>query len=355
MANKISRTSSGSSPAVQDGSSRVGWAELPQDLVRAIMRRVVASEGSWRRRSTVACAGVCRNWRTQVEEVLGVPGGSGMVAFLLSSDPPAKLVSDVVEHAMRDPEGKVMNDVAKAADGLVVSLADQISKMTSSLGSMEALEASQEHVESALLQIFRFENKQLSRAVTEATFELLITKLLLGILDERLSHTWSGMQPQGSLNFLLLKILDNVDRTSSFVVLISLLRPSKQPSLAGNRKFHKLVIQCLMRYTSVIKSIIHSVDLDSVLLSIHEYLQELAMHRLRRRAAIGNSPRQMILTFLQELVKLLGTAIKGHLLRIPRGKDPQTIIFVYINHYLQTLAASRRRLGLPPAEQGKWW
>ncbi|KAL3741865.1 hypothetical protein ACJRO7_017351 [Eucalyptus globulus] len=307
MASKIGSTSSGSSPAVQDGSSsaakndgssRVGWAELPQDLVRAIMRRVAASEGSWRRRSTVACAGVCRHWRTQVEEVVGVPGGSGMVAFLLSTDPPAKLVRDVVEHAMRDPEGKVMNDVAKAADGVVMSLADQISKMTSSLGSMGALEASQEHVESALLQIFRFENKQLSHAVTEATFELLITKLLLGILDERLSHTWSGMQPQGSLNVLLLKILDNVDRTSSFVVLISLLRPSKQPSLAGNRKFHKLVIQCLMRYTSVIKSIIHSVDLDSVLLSIHEYLQELAMHRIRRRAAIGNSPRQMILTFL---------------------------------------------------------
>jgi len=87
MASKIGSTSSGSSPAVQDGSSRVGWAELPQDLVRAIMRRVAASEGSWRRRSTVACAGVCRHWRTQVEEVLGVPGGSGMVAFLLSSDP----------------------------------------------------------------------------------------------------------------------------------------------------------------------------------------------------------------------------------------------------------------------------
>ncbi|XP_039166634.1 protein MOR1-like [Eucalyptus grandis] len=222
--------------------------------------------------------------------------------------------------------------------------------MTSSLGSMGALEASQEHVESALLQIFRFENKQLSRAVTEATFELLITKLLLGILDERLPHTCSGMQPQGSLDVLLFKILDNVDRTSSFVVLISLLRPSKQPSLAGNHKFHKLVIQCLMRYTSVVKSIIHSVDLDSVLLSIHEYLQELGLRRIRRRAAIGNSPLQMILTFLQELVKLLGTAIEGHLSRIPRGMDPQTIIFVYINLYLETLAASRRRLTSPPAE-----
>ncbi|KAF8033053.1 hypothetical protein BT93_D1825 [Corymbia citriodora subsp. variegata] len=354
MACKVRRTSRGSSSeAENDLSSRTGWAELPEDLVRDVARRVVASESSCRRRSTVACAGVCRHWRIQVEEALGVPRGSGLVAFLLSSDPPAKLVGGVVEHAMRDPEGKVMNDVAKAADGLVVSLADQISKTTSSLSLTGALEASREHVENALLQIFQFENRRLSRAVTEATFELLITKLLLGIVDERPLHTRSEMQPQGSLDALLLKILDNVDRTSSYVVLISLLRPSKQPSLAGNPRFHKLVIRCLMRYTSVIKSTIHFVHPDSVLHSIHECLQELGTLGVRRRAATSDSPLHMILTFLHELVNILGTLIKGYLSRIPRDMVPRPLILRYIDRYLQTLAASGRPLGLPVV-YGNW-
>lgn len=64
---------------------------------------------------------------------------------------------------------------------------------------------------------------------------------------------------------LSLHIQDNADRTSSFVVLINLLRPldpSRWPSPAvnetvatRNQKFSELVVKCLIKLTKVIFSI----------------------------------------------------------------------------------------------------
>jgi hypothetical protein len=58
-----------------------------------------------------------------------------------------------------------------------------------------------------------------------------------------------------------LYVQDNADRTSSFVVLINLLRPldpSRWPSLAANesfatrnQKFSDLVVKCLIKLTKV--------------------------------------------------------------------------------------------------------
>lgn len=70
-----------------------------------------------------------------------------------------------------------------------------------------------------------------------------------------------------SFKYLLFKlnkwlyVQDNADRTSSFVVLINLLRPldpSRWPSLASNesfaarnQKFSDLVVKCLIKLTKV--------------------------------------------------------------------------------------------------------
>jgi len=49
----------------------------------------------------------------------------------------------------------------------------------------------------------------------------------------------------------------------------------------------------------------------------------------------------MVKVVLHELVKLRGTAIKGHLSMVPIDMEPQPIILAYIELNLQTLAAAR--------------
>ncbi|XP_062114985.1 protein MOR1-like [Humulus lupulus] len=138
-----------------------------------------------------------------------------------------------------------------------------------------------------------FQNKRLAYAVKESTLDSLITELLLWLLDERVPHMDDGSHLLKALNVLMLKILvktchfisslfffsfililtrmsyfslicystlqDNTDRTSSFIVLINLLRPldpSRWPSPASNetfavknQKFSDLVVKCLIKLT----------------------------------------------------------------------------------------------------------
>nr|GEY41591.1 hypothetical protein [Tanacetum cinerariifolium] len=75
-------------------------------------------------------------------------------------------------------------------------------------------------------------------------------------------------------------IKDNAERTSSFVVLISLLKPldpSRWPSPPSN-----LVVKCLIKLTKDLQGTIYEVDLDHILQSIHVYLQELRIEEIRR-------------------------------------------------------------------------
>ncbi|EPS59060.1 hypothetical protein M569_15750, partial [Genlisea aurea] len=197
-----------------------------------------------------------------------------------------------------------------------------------------------------------FQNKKLAHAVKESTLNSLITELLLWLLDERVPTMDDGSQLLRALNVLMLKILDNADRTSSFIVLINLLRPldpSIWPAPASNeswgvrnQKFSDLVVKCLIKLTKVIlQNTIYDVDLDRILQSIHIYLQDLGMDEIRKRAGADDKPLRMVKTVLHELVKLRGTAIKGHLSMVPIDTQPQPIILAYIDLNLQTLAAAR--------------
>ncbi|MCD7457741.1 Protein MICROTUBULE ORGANIZATION 1 [Datura stramonium] len=259
-----------------------------------------------------------------------------------------KVVCHLLALATNDPEGSAMDEIVKDADRLVSCLANKVAK-TFDFSLMGASSRSCKYVLNTLMQTFQ--NKTLSHAVKESTLDILITELLLWLLDERVPRMDDGSQLLKALNVLMLKILDNADRTSSFAVLINLLRPldpSRWPSPATNeslvirnQKFSDLVVKCLIKLTKVLQSTIYDVDLDRILQSIHIYLQELGMEEIRRRAGADDKPLRMVKTVLHELVKLRGTAIKGHLSMVPIDMQPSPIILAYIDLNLQTLAAAR--------------
>lgn len=59
------------------------------------------------------------------------------------------------------------------------------------------------------------------------------------------------------------------------------------------------------------------------------------------RAGADDKPLRMVKTVLHELVKLRGTAIKGHLSMVPIDTEPQPIILAYIDLNLQVVSNSR--------------
>lgn len=272
-----------------------------------------------------------------------------------------KVVCHELAAATNDPEGSLMDDLVKDADRLVSCLATKVAK-TFDFSLTGASSRSCKYVLNTLMQTFQ--NKRLAHAVNERTLDNLITELLLWLLDERVPRMDDGSQLLKALNVLMLKILDNAERTSSFVVLINLLKPldpSRWPSPPSNEsfatrnmKFSDLVVKCLIKLTKVLQSTIYEVDLDRILQSIHVYLQELGMEEIRRRAGADDKPLRMVKTVLHELVKLRGTAIKGHLSMVPIDMEPQPIILAYIDLNLQTLAAARMLTPTGPVGQTHW-
>ncbi|XVF26272.1 hypothetical protein REPUB_Repub14bG0001500 [Reevesia pubescens] len=268
-----------------------------------------------------------------------------------------KVVCYELTQATNDAEGSLMDELVKDADKLVSCLANKVAR-TFDFSLAGASSRSCKYVLNTLMQTFQ--NKRLAHAVVEKTLDNLITELLLWLLDERVPHMDDGSQLLKALNVLMLKILDNADRTSSFVVLINLLRPldpSRWPSpatnetfAARNQKFSDLVVKCLIKLTKVLQSTIYDVDLDRILQSIHVYLQELGMEEIRRRAGADDKPLRMVKTVLHELVKLRGAAIKGHLSLVPIDMKPQPIILAYIDLNLETLAAARMLTSTGPGQ-----
>ncbi|KAK2634565.1 hypothetical protein Ddye_029357 [Dipteronia dyeriana] len=272
-----------------------------------------------------------------------------------------KVVCHELAQATSDPEGSTMDDLVKDADRLVSCLANKVAK-TFDFSLTGASSRSCKYVLNTLMQTFQ--NRRLAYAVKESTLDSLISELLLWLLDERVPHMDDGSQLLKALNVLMLKILDNADRTSSFVVLINLLRPldpsrwplsaSNESFAARNQRFSDLVVKCLIKLTKVLQNTIYDVDLDRILQSIHVYLQELGMEEIRRRAGADDKPLRMVKTVLHELVKLRGAAIKGHLSMVPIDMKPQPIILAYIDLNLETLAAARMLTSTGPVGQTHW-
>ncbi|GJT25758.1 hypothetical protein Tco_0895695 [Tanacetum coccineum] len=207
------------------------------------------------------------------------------------------------EATSKDPEGHSVDDLIKEFRSC---LSAKVSK-TFDISLMGASSKSCEYVLDTLMQVF--EDKWFAHAVKERTLDNLITEILIWLLDERVPRIHDGNQLLKVLNVLMLKILDNAERTSSFVVLISLLiplHPSRWPSPTSNESFATRN----MKFSNLVEEQTYRVG-----------ARENDVHMLK--------------TLLYELCKLCGTAIKGHLSMVPIDMEPQPIILAYIDLNLQ--------------------
>lgn len=77
------------------------------------------------------------------------------------------------------------------------------------------------------------------------------------------------------------------------MILISLLRPSGVADLPSTRqqdviaqrgpRFTDLVVKCLIKLTKALSLTLHDCDLDRLLRSIHDYLEDLGIDEIRKR------------------------------------------------------------------------
>ncbi|GFH32238.1 uncharacterized protein HaLaN_31425, partial [Haematococcus lacustris] len=173
----------------------------------------------------------------------------------------------------------------------------------------------------------------------------MVSVLLCCLIDERLGSLPEGLAMLKALNLLMMKVLENCDRTAVFGALMHLLRVPHQRLLSmGNGdkalegRWFDLVVKCMIKITKSLPATIETIDLHVLLLAVHKFFDALGGEEIRRRGAREDKPLRMVKTVLHEVCKLKGSAIHDYTRTIPGADlDPslRPIIFPYIDLNLQ--------------------
>mmetsp|Transcript_41681 Transcript_41681/g.67622 ORF Transcript_41681/g.67622 Transcript_41681/m.67622 type:complete len:1327 (-) Transcript_41681:170-4150(-) len=229
----------------------------------------------------------------------------------------------------------------------LVSVADRLLGELTSLCRAAFLPANPEirlckYVLNTLMQVFQ--RRVLVAGVKQASLTHLVFELLDRILDDRLPTVEDGQTILRAMNLLMLKILENSDRTLVFAVLLHVLQwcccpdttpspsvsPSPPPSAAYLTKFTELVIKCLLKCIKQMSTTISELNVDRLLLDLHLFLTSTASINIPPGAdgTLHDMPLRTAKTILSELVKLKGPSIKENLRLLPTYPQPEVVKWI---------------------------
>lgn len=128
--------------------------------------------------------------------------------------------------------------------------------------------------------------------------EQLLTRLLIDNLD-KVGDNKEGEVILKNLNSSMLRLLENCNHTYIFCVLFNLLRKYKDYSLMP--KLPNLIIKCLLKLSKILEKLIDRLDMEKILLAIHEYLVTINHDNKNSNDEMGI---RIVKTVVNELVKL---------------------------------------------------
>lgn len=97
----------------------------------------------------------------------------------------------------------------------------------------------------------------------------------------------------------MLRLLENCNHTYIFCVLFNLLRKYKE--CASLPKLPNLIIKCLLKLSKILEKLIDKLDMEKILLAIHEYLVVINHDNKTQNDEMGI---RIVKTVTNELVKL---------------------------------------------------
>lgn len=111
------------------------------------------------------------------------------------------------------------------------------------------------------------------KVVDEQKIQTFVEQLLLKLLInglEQLGDRQEGQIMFKTLNSSILRILENCHPTIVFCVFLNLLR--KYKGCVHIEKLPSIIVKCLLKVTKIMPSIIDQINVERILLAIHQYL-----------------------------------------------------------------------------------
>ncbi|KAJ8281337.1 hypothetical protein GJAV_G00066360 [Gymnothorax javanicus] len=170
-----------------------------------------------------------------------------------------------------------------------------------------------------MLSLFSIE--ALAREASMGVLKDLMHGLITLMLDSRVEDIEDGQQLIRSVNLLVVRVLEKSDQTNILSALLVLLQDSLITT-AGSQKFSELVMKCLWRMIRFLPETINSINLDRILLDVHNFMKVFPKEKLKQLRS--DVPHRTLKTLLHTLCKLRGAKqILDHLSMIENRNESE--------------------------------
>ncbi|KAM4618375.1 cytoskeleton-associated protein 5 [Polymixia lowei] len=169
-----------------------------------------------------------------------------------------------------------------------------------------------------MLSLFSMES--LAREASMGVLKDLMHGLITLMLDGRVEDIEDGQQLIRSVNLLVVRVLERSDQTNILSALLVLLQDSLITT-AGSPMFSELVMKCLWRMIRFLPETINSINLDRILLDVHNFMKVFPKDKLKQLKS--DVPHRTLKTLLHTLCKLTGAKILDHLSMIENRNESE--------------------------------
>uniref|UniRef100_A0A8C7SFT3 Cytoskeleton associated protein 5 n=1 Tax=Oncorhynchus mykiss TaxID=8022 RepID=A0A8C7SFT3_ONCMY len=160
----------------------------------------------------------------------------------------------------------------------------------------------------------------LAREASMGVLKDLMHGLITLMLDARVEDIEDGQQLIRSVNLLVVRVLEKSDQTNILSALLVLLQDSLTTS-SGSPMFSELVMKCLWRMIRFLPETINSINLDRILLDVHNFMKVFPKEKLKQLKS--DVPHRTLKTLLHTLCKLTGAKILDHMSMIENKNDSE--------------------------------
>lgn len=169
-----------------------------------------------------------------------------------------------------------------------------------------------------MLSLFSME--ALAKEASMGVLKDLMHGLIMLMLDARVEDIKDGQQLIRSVNLLVIKVLEKSDQTNIISALLVLLQEGLVTT-AGPPMSSELVMKCLWRMIRFLPTTIDSINLDRILLDVHNFMKVFPKEKLKQLKS--DVPHRTLKTLLHTLCKLTGAKILDHLSMIENRNESE--------------------------------
>ncbi|XP_078478550.1 cytoskeleton-associated protein 5 [Lampetra planeri] len=170
----------------------------------------------------------------------------------------------------------------------------------------------------SILSLFSMES--LAREASIGVLKDLMHGLITLMLDTRVEDIEDGQQLIRSVNLLVIRVIEKSDQTNILSALLVLLQETLVTT-ALSPTFSELVMKCLWRVTRYLPENINNINLDRILLDVHNFMKVFPKEKLKQLKS--DVPLRTLKTLLHTLCKLTGAKILDHLSMIENRNESE--------------------------------